>query len=353
MNKPGLFIFIMIAFFSAAHGVPAQAGRPAWVAAKPRDTAALLYFTSSVDNFSGEEEAKKTAINTVYGVVAGHVIVHVQSAASERTQATQTGSGGAVTDDYTTLININTDSFTDIILAGIKTEIYSEAYYNEQKLKRYRAWALASVSPGQIEKNRQAYAQRIEKLSQQYSDELSKQDSSFEALRACRRMLAGLDPLQRSLVEYIGPDGRANLYEYLSGRIQTLAAGVYSAAVEFGGEFNFSDSEKDALAGALQSGLQAVGSSLRLVTPPRQAAQARFKFVITGEISVAGSAEHSLVRWKLPGLAVRLLFDGESLLGPEYFPVTELGREYLVFMTAKAIREKTSFYQRIKEKADL
>jgi hypothetical protein len=353
MNKPGLFVFSMIAFLASAPGIPAQTGRPAWVNNKPRDTAAMLYFTSNADIFAGEEEEKKAAVNSVYGTVAGHIIVYVQSAVSERTQATQTGSGGMVTDGYTTLVNINTDSFTDIVLAGIKTEIYSEAYNNGQNFKRYRAWALASVSPQQIEKNRQAYYEGIEQLSRQYSEALSKQDSSFEALRACRRMLAGLDPLQISLVEYISPEGRVNLYEYLNNRIQTLTAGVYSAAVEFRGGFDFSDSEKDVLAEALESGLRAGGSSLRLAAPPGQAGQARFRFVITGEISTAGSAEHSLIRWKLPGLTVRLLFDDENILEPEYFPVTEFNREYLVFMTAKAVREKISFYQRIKEKADL
>jgi hypothetical protein len=350
MNKNGPLVFVVfIAFFSIAR-MPAEPLRPAWIQNKPRDTAAMLYFTSAVDDFAGEEEAKKAAVNAVYSAVAGNIIVYIQSSVSEKTQTAQSGSNDAITGSYNTLVNINTDSFTNIILSGIKTEVYSEAYYNVRNQKRYRAWALASISPRQADENRQAYSEKIEKLSQYYSNELSKQDSSFEALRACRRMLSELDPLQRSLVEYIGPAGRVNLHLYLNERIQTLAASVYSASVEFRGPFKFSDSEKDALCGALEGGLRAGGVSLRLVT---QAGQARFTFVITAESGETAGMRYSRIHWQLPGLAIRLLFDNDSLLEPEYFPVTEFTREYLVSMTAKAIKEKTVFYQKIKERIDL
>jgi hypothetical protein len=189
--------------------------KPAWTTRKPPDTAEMSYFTSAVDEFTSEDEAIRSAVNNVNNAVANSTIVYIRSSVSERSRTTESQAEFSV--------NIETDSYTDVILTGIKTEVYSERYINRGNRERYRAWALAAVSKAQAEENRRAY---LEAVGKRYVlDAAIHRDGLADALSAYGGVYQALleNPLHRTIAVY--GDGQS-LFEYCRMKITEIANSV-------------------------------------------------------------------------------------------------------------------------------
>jgi hypothetical protein len=186
--------------------------RPAWTIRKPQDTAEMSYFTSVVDEYATEDEAIRSAVNNVNNAVANSTIVYIRSSVSERSRSTQSR------EDFA--INIETDSYTDIILSGIKAETYSEGYTGRGNQRRYRAWALAAISKNQIEENRRLY---VETIARRYTlDSAVHGDNLAAALSAYGGVYDALleNPLHRTIAVY--GEGQS-LFDYCRQRISEIA----------------------------------------------------------------------------------------------------------------------------------
>jgi hypothetical protein len=208
-------LFLTTAVICAA-ALPAQAqNRPGWTIKKPPDTAEMSYFTSAVDEFAVEEEAIRSAVNNVNNAVANSTIVYIRSSVRERSRSTESREEFSV--------NIETDSYTDVILSGIKIETWSERYANRSGRQRYRAWALATVSKAQAEENRRLY---LEMIAKRYVlDPAVHGDNLVGALSAYNGVYDALEqnPLHRTIAVY--GDGQS-LFEYCRQRITEIADSV-------------------------------------------------------------------------------------------------------------------------------
>jgi hypothetical protein len=207
-----LFMLTAILWFAAP--LPAQTP-PAWTTRKPPDTVEMSYFTSAVDEFTGEDEAIRSAVNNVNNAVANSTIVYIRSSVRERSRTTES------LEEFS--VNIETDSYTDVILSGIKIETYSEGYINRSGLRRYRAWALAAISKAQAEENRRLY---LEMIAKRYVlDPAVRGDNLSGALSAYIGVYDALEqnPLHRTIAVY--GDGQS-LFEYCRQRITEIADSV-------------------------------------------------------------------------------------------------------------------------------
>jgi hypothetical protein len=208
--KPLFFLTVVLWFvLPLAAQTP---GKPAWAIRKPQDTAEMSYFTSVVDEFASEEEALRSAVNNVNNAAANSTIVYIRSSVSERSRNTENQAA------FT--INIETDSYTDVILSGINIETYSERYINQRNQQRYRAWALAAVSKAQTEENRRAY---LDMIAKRYTlDPAIRGDNLSGALSAYNGVYQALleNPLHRTIALY--EDGQS-LFEYCRLRITEIA----------------------------------------------------------------------------------------------------------------------------------
>ncbi|MDR1128942.1 MAG: hypothetical protein LBL20_06490 [Treponema sp.] len=207
------FIAVLVCL---AVSLPAQfPDKPAWTVRKPQDTAEMSYFTSLVDEFITEEESLRSAINNVNNAVANNTIVYIRSSVSERSRSTESQEAFS--------INIETDSYTDIVLSGIKIETYSEWYVNRNNQRRYRAWALAVISKARIEENRRAY---LETIAKRYAlDPAIDRNNLGGALSAYSGVYHALleNPLHRTLAVY--GDGQS-LFEHCRLKINEIAGSV-------------------------------------------------------------------------------------------------------------------------------
>jgi hypothetical protein len=186
--------------------------KPAWTIRKPQDTAEMSYFTSAVDEFTGEEDALRSAVNNVNNAVANSTLVYIRSSVSERSRSTESQEAFS--------INIETDSYTDVILSGIHIETYSERYTNRSGQQRYRAWALVTVSKVQTEENRRSY---LEMIAKRYTlDSAVRGDNLSGALSVYNGVYQALleNPLHRTIAVY--GDGQS-LFEYCRLKIIEIA----------------------------------------------------------------------------------------------------------------------------------
>jgi hypothetical protein len=175
----------------------------------------MSYFASVVDEFAREDEALRSAINNVNNAVANSIIVYIRSTVSERSRTTESQAEFS--------INIETDSYTDIILSGINIETYTEWYVNRSNLRRYRAWALAAISKVQAEENRRSY---LESVAKRYAlDPAIARDNLTGALSAYSAVYNALlqNPLHRTLAVY--GDGQS-LFEYCRLKITEIVNSI-------------------------------------------------------------------------------------------------------------------------------
>jgi hypothetical protein len=139
-------------------------------------------------------------------------MVYIRSSVSERSRSTESQAAFS--------INIETDSYTDIILSGINIETYIERYTSRNGQQRYRAWALATVSKAQTEKNRRSY---LETIAKRYTlDSAVYRDNLSGALSAYNGVYQALleNPLHRTIALY--GDGQS-LFEYCRLKINEIA----------------------------------------------------------------------------------------------------------------------------------
>ena len=169
----------------------------------------------------------------------------------------------------------------------------------------------------------------------------SQTGSLLETLRKYEHIVSQLNLFERNRVEYLGAAQSINLYVYLVGQIKDLRDRVYTASVEFSG--NFSVSEKTNIFTALQNGMKNNGITLRLLDAPSNTV---FKFVITGDVE---KNSYDIVRWTRPGLSMQ--FVQEKSIGPSALIDTspELYRNDLMSRTVREIVQRNSFFHQIKE----
>jgi hypothetical protein len=213
-----LFLITAIVCASAVLPAPLPAqtrNRPEWTIKKPPDTAEMSYFTSKVDEFADKEEAVQSAVNNVNNAVANSTLVYIRSSVSERSRSTESR------EEFS--INIETDSYTDIILSGIEIETYSEGYAGRNNQQRYRAWAIATISKAQAEENRRSYMETIEK--RYVLDPVVRGNNLSGALSAYNGIYDALlqNPLHRTIAVY--GDGQS-LFEYCRLKISEIAGSL-------------------------------------------------------------------------------------------------------------------------------
>jgi hypothetical protein len=199
------FLWLILSLQAQAHD------KPAWINRKPQDTAEMSYFDSFVDERVSEDDAILSATNNVNNAVANAAIVYIQSLVSERFRSTESQS--------TFTIDIETESYTDIILTGIKIETYCEWYSNRSNQQKCRAWALATVSKAQMERDRRSY---METIAQRYTlDSTIQGDNLSSALSAYNTVYQALErnPLHRTIAVY--GEGQS-LFEYCRQKMNEI-----------------------------------------------------------------------------------------------------------------------------------
>jgi hypothetical protein len=215
-GNPMKNLFFLAALLCFAVPLPAQSpAKPDWTIRKPQDTAEMSYFTSVVDEFTAEDEAIRSAVNQVNNAVANSTIVYIRSSVAERSRTTESQAAFS--------IDIETDSYTDVILSGIKIETYSERYTNRRNQQRYRAWALAAISKAQTEENLRSY---LETIAKRYTlDSAVHRDNLSGALSAYSGVYQALlqNPLHQVIAVY--GDGQS-LFEYCRLKIAEIANSV-------------------------------------------------------------------------------------------------------------------------------
>jgi len=228
MNK--FFLFAFIIFITSCY---TQQVKPDWVEKKWQDTATTLYFSSYVDDLASASDAQKTAINNVNSAIANYSIVYTRSSISEKTKAVQRGGNDKAKDSYTTNINIETESYSDLILSGVKVETYIEAYKNNSGKQKYKAWAYGVVDKKQAD---QAAANLAKKISEQYANLLTSQGDLYNAIRSYGTILDALDknPLRKAIAYYDKPNagGRVELYDYVDQQLNIIASSVSFAYIK-------------------------------------------------------------------------------------------------------------------------
>jgi hypothetical protein len=200
---------------------------------------------------------------------------------------------------------------------------------------------LVSVNKADIVSKRNEIDRQMADLSRYYSSQITAQDApGLETLRKYEQIATRLDPLQRSLVNYLGLAEPVNLYAYLNEQIRKLSGIVYAAHIEFRG--NFSSFEQSNILNALQDGLKGNNVSLQLHNAPTNTG---FLFIVGGEEDINA---YNFVRWKAPGLSVQLM-QGNSLLISDHVPVTiQVSRQGLIDATVKELRQRNDFFREIK-----
>jgi len=227
MYKITLLILYILFFYMNVH---AEANRPYWVNREWNDTSTTLYFSSFVDDLATYNEARQFVLNNVNISVANYSIVFIRSSFTERTQVFQTTTGNIVSANYITIINFETESHSEIILSGLRVEVFVEPYRNSRNQQRYRAWALASVSRKNADRAASEFASRI---SESYANLLSTRGSLFDVIWAYGNLLNTLanNPLHRAVAYYRIYGRKVSLYEYVNQRLSALISSVSFASI--------------------------------------------------------------------------------------------------------------------------
>jgi hypothetical protein len=320
--------------------VPAQAfpdtSVPAnWTTNLPRDTETTVYFWGFSGKSKDRREAETKALQDAKIRISGYIYETVEGNYTEISR--YKSDMGHIAED-SEIINEFSRSYTKNILEGVKPTRSQPVNHTDGNVE---VQILVSIAKVDINNKRNEIDRQMASLSRYYSSQITAQDApSLETLRKYERIAAQLDPLQRSLVNYLGLAEPVNLYVYLNEQIRKLSNIVYTAHIEFRG--NFSDFEKNNILNALQDGLRSNNVFLHLHNIE---AAAGFKFIVSGEEDV----NYSLVRWKIPGLSMQFIH-GNTLLITDNLQITvQIDREWLINATVKEIRQRNDFFKKIKD----
>jgi hypothetical protein len=307
-----------------------------WTTILPKDTNFSIYFWGFSGKSKDRREAETKALQDAKIRISGYIYETVEGNYNE-TLHYQTDRGYIV--ENSEIIDEFYRSYTKNILEGVKPERSQPVTNSDGSIE---VQILVSINKTDIEKKRNEIYQQMADLSRYYSSQITDKDApGLETLRKYEQIASRLDPLQRSLVNYLGLTEPVNLYVYLTEQIRKLGGIVYAAHVEFRG--NFSSFERNNILNALQDGLRSNNVFLQLHSAPTNTG---FIFIISGEEEI----NYSLFRWKIPGLSVQFM-QGNSLLKSDYIQVvpSQLNRDWLIDATVKEIKQKNDFFRKIKD----
>ncbi|MDR2517108.1 MAG: hypothetical protein LBC88_06990 [Spirochaetaceae bacterium] len=204
--------------------------RPAWVDRRPADTTETVYFRALADGAETREDAERAAINSLYAEAASTVMVSVSTSVRERAQTTQRGVNGVLGEQTTIELESATESYSAMLLSGIKTESYSEPYTGVFGRRLFRAWALGAMPRRVLEAEIAAFP---EKISARYAALIAAGGSMAADIRNRESIMNALDrtPLHRDVAWLDTAEGRVNLYDYLASQIQTWAGSIAFAPI--------------------------------------------------------------------------------------------------------------------------
>ena len=208
--KRTLFPLVSLLFTGAV--IPLAAAPP-WVDRKPADTAETVYFRALAEADS-REAAERSAINSLHAEAARYILVSIRASDTEDSRTVQRGANGAIDEQYTGEFKSEIERHTDMLVSGISTEVHSELYPGSSG-RRWRAWALGAASRQKLEAEMAEYPQRI---SAQYSGLITDGGSLAADIRNRQSIMKALEqkPLHKDAAYLDIPEGRVNLYSYLS-----------------------------------------------------------------------------------------------------------------------------------------
>ena len=306
-----------------------------WPINLPKDTETTVYFWGFSGKSKDRREAETKALQDAGIRISGYIYETIEGNYTEISR--YQNNKGYIAEDFEIIDEISR-SYTKNILEGIKPLKSQPITYSDGNLE---VQILVPITKADIERKRNEIDRQMAELSRYYSSQITPKDApGLETLRKYEHIAEQLDPLQRSLVYYIGLTEQVNLFVYLNEQIRKLKDIVYTAHIEFKGNFN--DLEKNNILNALQDGLKSNNVSLQLQNAETST---YFKFIVSGEEETS----YSLVRWKIPGLSVQL-FHGNTLLVPDNLKIPDqLDRNRLINATVKEIKQRNEFYIKIKE----
>jgi hypothetical protein len=215
--------FPLVSLLCAGAVIPLAAAPP-WVDRKPADTPATVYFRALAEA-DAREAAERAAINSLHAEAARYILVSIRAADREDSRTVQRGAEGVISEQYIAEFRSEIESYTDLLVSGIKTELHSEQYAGSSGRTRWRAWALGAASRQELDRERAEYPKRI---SAQYSSLLTSGGSLAADLRSRQAILQALDknPLHKAVAVFDTPQGRVNLYDYIAAQISAWAGGL-------------------------------------------------------------------------------------------------------------------------------
>jgi hypothetical protein len=198
------------------------AARPDWKDAPPK-SAEELYFVGVSKFFSTAAEARNDAREDALVQVMRFYGEYVKSSAAEKTSIT-----GSSAETLAALISREEEiaTFAQAVVSQIGTDrYYTEVYLDGLNREEYLVYALCQIPRQKAE---QDIADLAKNTSQRYGRLLVRPPTLHAALLMYGEILAALEqnPLHRAVAYYDSPDGRVNLYEYLSLQLNTLTGSV-------------------------------------------------------------------------------------------------------------------------------
>ena len=326
--------------YSSYQIVPAQAFPDTqiplnWTTNLPRDTETTVCFWGFSGKSKDRREAETKALQDAKIRISGYIFETVEGNYSEISR--YKSDMGRIAED-SEIIDEFSRSYTKNILEGVKPIRSQPVTHPDGNVE---VQILVSIAKTDIDRKRNEINRQMAELSRYYSSQITTKDApNLETLRKYEHIAAQLDPLQRSLVYYQGLAEPVNLYVYLNEQIRKLSDIVYTAHIEFKGNFN--DFEKNIILNALQDGLKSNNVFLQLLNTETNTF---FKFIVSGEEEIS----YSLIRWKIPGLSVQL-FHGNTLLVSDNLQIPiQIDKDWLISATVKEIKQRNDFFKKIKE----
>jgi hypothetical protein len=314
---------------------PAPLILPDWQTNLPRETETTVFFWGFSGRSKDRREAETRALQDAKLRISGYILEIVEGSYAETSQ--YKNDRGRITEDVET-INEFSQSYTQSMLEGVKP-IVSHPTRNADGSMEVQI--LVSVLKADIIRKREEIDQRMKDLSAHYTAEIRRQTQpGLETLRKYQQIVARLNPLERSLVNFLGSARPVNLHTYLIEEIRKLSDRVYVARVEFQG--NFSNSERNNIYNALQNGLRNSDVKLQLVNT----GNTDFRIIVAGEDDPNA---FGTIRWKMPGLSLQFMQGGTLKESAHVVVPVQVDRAWLITETVNRISQERSFFLKIKD----
>ena len=221
--------FLLVSLLFTGLGL-SLAAAPPWADKQPADTAETVYFRAIADNADSREAAEKSAINSLHAEAARYILVSIRASDKEDSRTVQSGVDGAVSEAFVSEFKSEIESYTDMLVSGIKTQVHSETYTGSSGRARWRAWALGAASRKELDRERAEYPKQI---SAQYTGLLQKGESLAADVQSRKAIMQALDknPLHKTVAVFDAPQGQVNLYDYLVSQLNAWAGSITFAPI--------------------------------------------------------------------------------------------------------------------------